>query len=244
MTGGILRPRRWSPVHVVAAAILFAVGSVCGYLTVVVGSRILWPQDCFAWFCPGWGETWPVGVGGGLVGGVVYAVLGLLAGLPHRWVPAAVPDLPAKTERTTAVLAHLTVFVGVPIVGPGVVALIAGRTAPFLRQHAVAAVRLQVWQLLLIVPTPVLFWPTIGLYTLVLIGALFGGLVYAVIGAGRAAGGKLPAYPANWPPTSVSTGMTAGSIPPERRDHRARIALITLLIGIAASVLHGLLLDG
>lgn len=140
-------------------------------------------------------------------------------------------------------MGQLTVFAGVPVIGPGALALIAWRTAPFLRRHAIAAVRLQLWQLLLIVPVPVLFWPTFGLYTLVALTALFGGLVYAVIGAVRAANGKLPAYPGNWPPSPGPTTIQPESIPPKSREHRARIALIVLVVGIAANFLRLALTD-
>jgi hypothetical protein len=221
---------------------LFAVGAVCGYLAAVVGHLIFWPPDCTVSSCTGLDEVaWPIGLAGGLIGGAVYTVLGLAAGLPRRWVPAAIPDVPGGAERATAALAQLTLFAGVPIIGPGALALIAWRTAPFLRRHAVAALRLQLWQLLLIVPTPFLFWPTIGLYTIVTLTAMLGGLAYAVVGAVRAANGKLPAYPANWPPSPTTT--PTDPIPLKRREHRSRIALIALVAGVAANLLRLALTD-
>jgi Domain of unknown function (DUF4870) len=234
-----VRGQRLSPAGVVGGVTLFAVGAVCGWLATVVGHLIVWPPDCTVSACTGLDEVaWPIGLVGGLTGGVVYAVLGLAAGLPRRWIPAVIPDFPGQAERAAAAVAQLTFFAGVPIVGPCALALIARRTAPFLRRHAVAAVRLQLWQLLLIAPTPVLFWPTIGLYLIVTLTAIVGGLAYAIIGAVRAAGGKLPAYPANWPPSPGPSSTPTGSIPAKRREHRARIALIALVVGITANLLR------
>jgi Domain of unknown function (DUF4870) len=234
---------RLSPAAVVCGGTLFATGAVCGYLAAVVGHLILRPQDCTVAACTGLDEVaWPIGVAGGLVGGASYTALGLAAGLPgRRWAPGEISgeltDVPGGVERAAAALAQLTIFAGVPIVGPGALALIAWRTAPFLRRHAVAAVRLQLWQILLIAPVAFLFFLTLGLYTIVALTALFGGLVYAIIGAVRAANGKLPAYPGNWPPSPGPTTATE-SVPRPSRERRARLALIVLVVGISANFLR------
>jgi hypothetical protein len=53
-----------------------------------------------------------------------------------------------------------------------VLVLVGSRATPFLRRHGVAALRLQLWQLLL---TPLLFWFTLGTYTVMALAALLGG---------------------------------------------------------------------
>src|SRR5919198_21395 len=114
-----VRGQRLSPTCVVGSATLFAVGAVCGYLAAVVGHLIFWPPDCAVSSCTGLDElAWPIGLVGGLIGGAVYTMLGMAAGLPRRRVPPAeIPDVPGGVERAAAALAQLTVFAGVPIIG-------------------------------------------------------------------------------------------------------------------------------
>jgi hypothetical protein len=68
-------------------------------------------------------------------------------------------------------------WLGLPFIAAGVMVLVGARVTPFLRRHGVAALRLQLWQLLLLVPTPFLFWFTLGTYAVVVLAALLGGLV-------------------------------------------------------------------
>jgi hypothetical protein len=140
--------------------------------------------------------------------------LGFLAGLPVRFraaEPAAPPRPPGWAERVAAALAHVGLWLGLPFIAAGVMVLVGARVTPFLRRHGVAALRLQLWQLLLLIPTPFLFWFTLGTYTVVVLAALLGGIGYAVLGAVRA-------------------------LNPDQRERRARWALGVLTIVILISV--------
>ena len=86
---------------------------------------------------------------------------------------------------------------------------------------------------LLFAPIPVLFWLTLGLYTVVGMVALLGGLAYAVLGAVRALRGDERAYPGNWPararPLPVATD-------PSQREGRAQWALAVVALVIVVEV--------
>jgi hypothetical protein len=98
-------------------------------------------------------------------GSGVYVGVGFLAGLPGRAVaagPASPPAPPGWAERLAAALAHGGLWLGLPFIAARVLVLVGSRTTPFLRRHGVAALPLQLWQLLLLVPTPFLFVLTLG----------------------------------------------------------------------------------
>jgi len=214
------------------------VGGTCGYFGTDFGYH-LWS----AWRCvdasasctlhqaPSW-----VDAAGALAGGVAYVALGFLAGLPLR-SPAAEPPRPPTppgwAERVAAAAAHVGLVLGLPFVAAGVLVLVGSRATPFLRRHGVAALRLQLWQLLLLVPTPVLFWFTLGTYTVVGLAALLGGIGYAVVGAVHALGGDERAYPRDWP---ARAGPVPVAVEPDQRERRARWALGLLVIVVVVRV--------
>ncbi|GAA4191171.1 hypothetical protein GCM10022252_30630 [Streptosporangium oxazolinicum] len=93
-------------------------------------------------------------------------------------------------ERLGAVASHLLPLVGLPVVGPAVVMLTAGRTSPYVRAHSVEALN---FQLTMLAATIVLAITFIGF---VLIPLLWiGGVVLSVVGAVAAAGDGDFRYP-------------------------------------------------
>ena len=221
---------------VLAGAVLALVGGICGYFGIDFGYRLWSAGRCASSSC-GLDETpWWVGAAGALAGAVAYVGLGLLAGLPRRSMsadPGSPATPPGWAERVTAALAHLGLWLGLPLVAAGVLVLVGSRTTPFLRRHGVAALRLQLWQLLLVVPTPVLFWLTLGLYTAVVLAALVGGIGYALLGAVRALSGDEHAYPWDWP---ARAGRVPVAVDPDRRERRARWALGALIVGVLVRI--------
>lgn len=218
-----------------AGTALALVGGICGYFGADFGYH-LWS----AWRCAGSSCTlheapWWVGAAGAFAGSVAYVALGFLAGLPLRSTatePQPPPTPPGWAERVAAAAAHVGLLLGLPFIAAGVLVLVGSRATPFLRRHGVAALRLQLWQLLLLVPTPVLFWFTLGTYTVVALAALLGGIGYAVLGAVRALSGNERAYPRDWP-------ARAGPVPavePDQRERRARWALGVLVIVVVVRV--------
>ncbi len=216
--------------HVVPLALagtgLALVGGIFGYFGTEFGYH-LWSADEASWW---------VGTAGALAGSGAYLGLGFLAGLPLQSSPAEPPSPPTPpgwAERVAAALAHVGLWLGLPFIAAGVMLLVGSRTTPFLRRHGVAALRLQLWQVLLLIPTPVLFALTIGLYTIVVLAALFGGITYAVLGAVRALTGNERAYPGDWP---ARAGPVPVTVDPDQRERRARWALGVLVIVVVVSV--------
>lgn len=215
-----------------AGAALALVGGICGYFGIDFGYHLWSAARCATSSCVLDQAPWWVDAAGALAGGVAYVGLGLLAGLPRRSSaadPASPPTPPGWAERVAAALAHVGLWLGLPFVAAGVLVLVGSRATPFLRRHGVAALRLQLWQLLLLVPTPFLFWLTLGLYTVVVLAALLGGIGYAVHGAVRALAGDERAYPYDWP---ARAGRIPVAVDPDRRERRAQWALGVLGVGV------------
>jgi hypothetical protein len=143
------------------------------------------------------------------------------------------PSPPGWAERIAAALAHVGLWLGLPFIAAGVMVLVGWRATPFLRRHGVAALRLQLWVLLLLVPTPLLFWFTLGLYTVVVLAALLGGIGYAVLGGIRALTGDERAYPGDWPARADPVPVAVDF---DQRERRARWALGTLVIVVLVRV--------
>ena len=237
---------RPTPTHVVSLAlagiVLALVGGICGYFGTDFGYH-LWSADhcarpsCALDEAPGWLPT-----AGALAGSVAYVGLGFLAGIPIRSraaEPASPPSPPGWAERVAAALAHVGLLLGLPFIAAGVMVLVGSRATPFLRRHGVAALRLQLWQLLLLVPTPILFWLTLGLYTIVVAAALFGGIGYAVLGGIRALTGDERAYPGDWPARARPVPV---AVDPDQRERRARWALGMLVIVVLGRIVVARLL--
>jgi pimeloyl-ACP methyl ester carboxylesterase len=91
----------------------------------------------------------------------------------------------------------------------------------------VAALRLQLWQVLLLVPTPFLFWLSLGTYTAIVLAAMLGGIGYALLGAVRALTGDERAYPRDWPARARPVPV---AVAPDQRERRARWALGALIV--------------
>lgn len=219
-----------------AGAVLALVGGICGYFGIDFGYQLWSAGRCASSSCVLDQAPWWLGAAGALAGAVAYVGLGLLAGLPHRSPPtdpASPPTPPGWAERVAAALAHVGLWLGLPFVAAGVLVLVGSRTTPFLRRHGVAALRLQLWQLLLLVPTPVLFWFTLGVYTVVVLAALVGGIGYALLGAVRALRGDERAYPWDWP---TRAGPVPVAVGPERRERRARWALGVLVVAVLVRI--------
>ena len=223
--------------YVVALALagtaLALIGGICGYFGTDFGYHLWSAGRCATSSCLLDQAPWWVRAAGALAGSVAYVGLGFLAGIPIRSraaEPASPPSPPGWAERVAAALAHVGLWLGLPFIAAGVMVLVGSRATPFLRRHGVAALRLQLWQLLLLVPTPILFWLTLGLYTVVVLAALLGGIGYAVL---RALTGDERAYPGDWP---ARAGPVRVAIDPERRERRARWALGMLVIVVLVRV--------
>jgi hypothetical protein len=219
-----------------AGIALALVGGICGYFGTDFGYHLWSAGRCAASSCildeaPWWVRSvGTLGVSGAYVG------LGLLAGLPVRSrvaEPVSPPSPPGWAERIAAALAHVGLWLGLPFIAAGVMVLVGWRATPFLRRHGVAALRLQLWVLLLLVPTPLLFWFTLGLYTVVVLAALLGGIGYAVLGGIRALTGDERAYPGDWPARADPVPVAVDF---DQRERRARWALGTLVIVVLVRV--------
>jgi hypothetical protein len=214
---------------VLAGTALALVGGICGWFGTDFGHH-LWSaarcarSSCLPGDAPGWLRT-----AGALAGSVAYVGLGLLAGLP--FLPTAAeppsPTPPGWAERVAAAAAHVGLWLGLPCIAAGVLVLVGSGATPFLRRHGVAALRLQLWQVLLLVPTPFLFFLTLGTYTAVALAAMLGGIGYAVLGAVRALTGDERAYPLDWPARARPVPVAAA---PDQRERRARWALGALIV--------------
>jgi Domain of unknown function (DUF4870) len=211
---------------------LALVGGVCGYFGTNLGFHLWSAARCAEPSCLLDEAPWWVQVAGTLAASAAYVGLGLLAGLPLRSraaEPASARTPPGWAERVAAALAHLGLWLGLPFIAAGVMVLVGSRATPFLRRHGVAALRLQLWQLLLLVPTPFLVMLTLGSYTVVVLAALLGGIGYAVLGAVRALTGDERAYPRDWPARARPVPVT---VDPDQRERRARSTLGVLVIVI------------
>ena len=181
--------------------VLALVGGVCGYFGTTFGFHLWLAARCAEPSCVLDEAPWWVQVAGTLAASAAYVGLGLLAGIPVRSTaadPASPPSPPGWAERIAAALAHVGLLLGLPFIAAGVMVLVGARATPFLRRHGIAALRLQLWQLLLLIPTPVLFWFTLGLYTVVVLAALLGGMSYAVLGASGARDGRSACSPSSF----------------------------------------------
>jgi hypothetical protein len=234
------RPRdRPTPARVVVLALagtaLALVGVACGYFGTDFGYHLWSAWRCARSSCIPGDAAWWLRALGALGGGAAYVGLGFLAGLPLQASAAEPPPAtpPGWAERVAAALAHLGLWLGLPFIAAGVLVLVGSHATPFLRRHGVAALRLQLWQLLLLLPTPVLFWLTLGTWTAVALAALLGGIGYALVGAVRALTGDERAFPRDWP-ARARAGPVA--VDPDQRKRRARWALGVLTIVILVRV--------
>jgi hypothetical protein len=225
------RPRREHlAALVVAGTALALVGGICGYFGTDFGYHLWSAGRCPSSSCVLDDAPWWMRTAGALAGSVAYVGLGLLAGLPFlpsAAEPASPPTPPGWAERVAAALAHVGLWLGLPFIAAGVLVLVGSRITPFLRRHGVAALRLQLWQLLLLIPTPVLFVLTLGIYSAVVLAALLGGIGYALFGAVRALTGDERAYPGDWPARARPVPVAVDS---DQRERRARWALGALII--------------
>jgi Domain of unknown function (DUF4870) len=231
-------PTRERTVALAFAGAAFAlVGGICGWFGTDFGYHLLSP--CVKSSCILDDAPWWMRAAGTLAGSGVYVGLGFLAGLPGRAAvagPASPPAPPGWAERLAAALAHGGLWLGLPFIAAGVLVLVGSRTTPFLRRHGVAALRLQLWQLLLLVPTPFLFVLTLGTYTVVVLAALLGGIGYALLGAVRALSGDPRAYPRDWPARARPVPV---AVAPDQRERRARWALGVLVIVVLVRTVVG-----
>jgi hypothetical protein len=211
---------------VLGGTALALVGGTCGYFATDFGYH-LW-SACTEPSCILNDAPWWMQAAGALAGSVAYVGLGLLAGLP--FLPTAAeppsPTPPGWAERVAAAAAHVGLWLGLPFIAAGVLVLLGSRTTPFLRRHGLAALRLQLWQVLLLLPTPVLFYLTLGTYTAAVLAALLGGIGYALLGAVRALTGDERAYPGDWPARARPVRV---AVAPDQRERRARWALGALI---------------
>src|SRR5215208_4463863 len=216
--------------------VLALVGGVCGYFGTNFGYHLWSAARCAEPSCVLDEAPWWVQIAGALAASAAYVGLGFLAGIPVRSTaaePVSPPTPPGWAERVAAALAHVGLLLGLPFIAAGVMVLVGARATPFLRRHGIAALRLQLWQLLLLIPTPVLFWFTLGLYTVVVLAALLGGMGYAVLGAARALTGDERAYPGDWPARARPVPI---AVNPDQRKRRVRRALGALVIVVLVSV--------
>jgi hypothetical protein len=231
------RPTRAQVVPLVlAGAALALVGGICGYFGTDLGHHLWSAGRCAKSSCLLDEAPWWVRTSGVLAGSVAYLGLGFLAGLPLQSSavePPSPPTPPGWAERVAAALAHVGLWLSLPFIAAGVMILVGARATPFLRRHGVAALRLQLWQVLLLIPTPFLFALTLGLYTIVVLAALLGGIGYAVLGAVRALTGNERAYPRDWP---ARAGPVPVAVDPDQRERRARWALGVLVIVVVVRV--------
>ena len=79
----------------------------------------------------------------------------------------------------------------------------------------------------LLIPTPVLFFLTLGTYSAVALAALLGGIGYALFGAVHALTGNERAYPGDWPARARPVPV---AVAPDQRERRARWALGALIV--------------
>ncbi|MEU3169100.1 DUF1707 and DUF4870 domain-containing protein [Streptosporangium sp. NPDC006930] len=93
-------------------------------------------------------------------------------------------------ERLGAVASHLLPLVGLPVIGPAVMMLTAGRTSPYIRAHSVEALN---FQLTMLAATIVLAITFIGFVLTPLLW--IGGVVLSVVGSVAAAGDGDFRYP-------------------------------------------------
>lgn len=219
--------------HLAALALggtaLALVGGICGWFGTDFGYHLWSAWRCARSSCLPSDASWWLRTAGALAGSVAYVGGGLLAGLPLQPAtaePSPPPTPPGWVERVAAAAAHVGLWLGLPLLAAGVLVLVGSGATPFLRRHGVAALRLQLWQLLLLVPTPFLFWLTLGAYTAVALAALLGGIGYAVVGAVRALHGDERAYPLDWPARARPIPV---AVDPKRRERRARWALGALV---------------
>jgi hypothetical protein len=225
------RPRRE---HLVAVALagtaLALVGGICGYFGTDLGYHLWSAGRCATSSCILDEAPWWLRAAGALAGSAAYVGGGVLAGLPRRSTaaePASPPTPPRWAERLAAALAHVGLWLGLPFIAAGVMVLVGSRATPFLRRHGVAALRLQLWQVLLLVPTPFLFVLTLGAYIVVVLAALLGGIGYTLLGAVRALTGDERAYPCDWPARARPVPV---AVDPDQRERRARWALAMLVL--------------
>jgi hypothetical protein len=214
---------------VLGGTALALVGGICGYFGTDFGYHLWSAAQCAKPSCALDEASWWLRTAGTLAGSVAYVGLGLLAGLP--FLPTAAeppsPTPPGRAERVAAAAAHVGLWLGLPFVAAGVLVLVGFRVTPFLRRHGVAALRLQLWQVLLLLPTPFLFYLTLGTYTAVVLAALLGGIGYALLGAVRALSGDERAYPGDWPARARPVLVAVAS---DQRERRARWALGALIV--------------
>jgi hypothetical protein len=143
---------------VLGGTVLAVVGGVCGYFGTSFGFHLWSAARCAEPSCVLDEAPWWVQVTGTLAASAAYVGLGLLAGLPLRSraaEPASPPTPPGWAERVAAALAHVGLWLGLPFIAAGVMVLVGAHATPFLRRRGVAALRLQLWQLLLLVPLAV-----------------------------------------------------------------------------------------
>jgi hypothetical protein len=220
--------------HLAAVALagtaLALVGGVCGYFGTNLGYHLWSAAHCAQPSCILDEAPWWVPAAGALAASVAYVGGGFLAGLPLRSTtaePPSAPTPPGWAERLAAALAHAGLWLGLPFIAAGVMVLVGSRATPFLRRHAVAALRLQLWQLLLLAPTPFLVMLTLGAYIVVVLAALLGGIGYALFGTVWALTGDERAYPRDWPARARAVPV---AVDPAQRERRARWALAVLVL--------------
>jgi hypothetical protein len=138
---------------------LALVGGICGYFATHFGYHLWSAWRCAKSSCLPGDAPWWLRTAGALAGSVAYVGGGLLAGLPFLPTGAEPPSStpPGRAELVSAAAAHVGLWLGLPFIAAGVVVLVGSCATPFLRRHGVAALRLQLWQVLLLVPTPFLF---------------------------------------------------------------------------------------
>ncbi|MFF3441207.1 DUF1707 and DUF4870 domain-containing protein [Streptosporangium sp. NPDC002721] len=93
-------------------------------------------------------------------------------------------------ERLGAMASHLLPLIGLPVIGPAVMMLTAGKTSPYVRAHSVEALN---FQLTMLAATIVLAITFIGFVLTPLLW--IGGVVLSVVGAVAAAGDGDFRYP-------------------------------------------------
>jgi hypothetical protein len=225
------RPRREHlAALVLAGTALVLVGGICGYFGTDFGYHLWSAARCSSSSCLPGDAPWWMRTTGALSGSVAYVGLGLLAGLPFLSTaaePASPPTPPGWAERVAAAVAHVGLWLGLPFIAAGVLVLLGSRATPFLRRHGVAALRLQLWQVLLLIPTPFMFFLTLGTYSAVALAALLGGIGYGLFGAVHALTGNERAYPGDWPARARPVPV---AVAPDQRERRARWALGALII--------------